>query len=86
MPSSSQNGILGAILNFLFPGLGYWYLGYRKVFGIHPILFLIAVWVVEMVIVFYVSSLVPFFISLFLACDAYLKSTGNAAWVSVARN
>lgn len=85
MPSSSQNGVLSAILNFLFPGLGYWYLGYRKVFGIHPILFLIAIWVAEAAMAVYISSLVPFFISLFLACDAYLKSTGNAAWVSVGR-
>jgi len=88
MPSPSENGVLGAILNFLLPGLGYWYLGYRKVFGIHPVLFLIVIWIVEGVTVFWISPLyaLAFFISLFLAYDAYLKAIGKPGWVRAEKN
>jgi hypothetical protein len=82
-----KSGILGAILNFLFPGLGYWYLGYRKVLGIHPVLFLIGVWIVEAVIVYLIPplSILSLFIALFVAIDAYVKAKGKPGWVNAQR-
>lgn len=84
----SQSGVLGAVLNFLFPGLGYWYLGYRKVLGIHPALFLIGIWIVEFIVAFLIPTLsfVPLLISLFVAYDAYVKATGKPGWINAERN
>jgi hypothetical protein len=81
---TSKNGILSAVLNFLFPGLGYWYLGYRKVLGVHPILFLIGIWIVETVLVVLISVfyILPLLISLFLAYDAYVKAKGKPGWIN----
>jgi hypothetical protein len=82
---TSKSGVLGAILNFLFPGLGYWYLGYRKVLGLHPLLFLIGIWIVEVVILYLIGTLsfvVSLLISFFVAYDAYVKAKGKAGWVS----
>jgi hypothetical protein len=84
---ASKSGVLGAILNFFFPGLGYWYLGYRKVLGIHPVLFLIMIWIVEAVIAFFITSLgiLSLLISLFVAYDAYVKAKGKPGWVNAER-
>lgn len=84
---TSKSGVLGAILNFLFPGLGYWYLGYRKVLGIHPALFLIWIWVAEALISYLISilSFLSLLISLFVAYDAYVKATGKPGWVRTER-
>ena len=84
---TSKSGVLGAILNFFLPGLGYWYLGYRKVLGIHPVLFLIMIWIVEAVIAFFISSLgiLSLLISLFVAYDVYVKAKGKTGWVSAER-
>ena len=80
--------VLSAVLNFLLPGLGYWYLGFQKVMGVHPIIFLVLVWIVEAVITFVIPSLefLSLIISIFLACDAYMKATGKPGWVNVKRN
>jgi hypothetical protein len=84
---TSKSGVLGAILNFLFPGLGYWYLGYRKVLGIHPVLFLIGIWIVEAVIFYMIPilSLLSLLISLFVAYDAYVKAKGKPGCVDAER-
>lgn len=84
---TSKNGILGALLNFFFPGLGYWYLGYRKVLGIHPALFLIIIWIFEAAIAFYITTLgiLSLLISIFVAYDAYVKAKGKPGWVSAER-
>ena len=79
--------VLSAILNFFFPGLGYWYLGYRKVLGIHPILFLIGIWIVEVVLFYLIPtlSILSLLISLFTAYDAYVKAKGKPGWVNTER-
>jgi hypothetical protein len=84
---TSKSGVLGAILNFFFPGLGYWYLGYKKVIGIHPVLFLIVIWIVEAAISFLIPPVffLSWLISLFVAYDAYVKSKGQSGWVRVER-
>lgn len=81
---TSKNGILSAVLNFLFPGLGYWYLGYRRILGIHPVLFLIGIWIVEAVIFYLIPtlSLLCLLIALFVAYDAYVKAKGKPGWIN----
>jgi hypothetical protein len=81
---TNKSGVLGAVLNFLFPGLGYWYLGYRKVLGIHPVLFLIGIWIVEVVIFYLIPtlSLLSLLISLVVAYDAYVKAKGKPGWIN----
>jgi len=84
---SAKSGGLGAILNFFFPGVGYWYLGYRKVVGLHPILFLIVIWVVEAILGFlslFLTS-ISLLICIFLAYDAYVKAQGKPGWIKAER-
>jgi hypothetical protein len=82
-----KNAILATILNFLFPGIGYWYWGYRKVATISPVLLFIAVAVVEYIIWNYLpySTLISLLISAFFAYDLYVKTTGQRGWIEATK-
>jgi len=86
-PTGQKNAVLAAILNFLFPGIGYWYWGYRKVLTIPPILLFVLVIVVEYVIwwfTFY-AGIIPLLISVFFAYDLWVKTTGQPGWIEATR-
>ena len=79
--------MLAAILNFLLPGIGYWYWGYQRVLTIPPILLFVIVLVVEYVIwnlIFFAGTLV-FLINVFLAYDLWVKTTGQRGWIEATR-
>lgn len=61
----SKNPAIAAVLNFLFPGLGYWYVGIKKVFGLDSIIFL----VIYLAASFIISWIIPFTWIIFLALD-----------------
>ena len=82
-----KNAILATLLNFLFPGIGYWYWGYRKVATISPVLLFVAVVVVEFIIWNYLaySGLIGLLISGFFAYDLYVKTTGQRGWIEATK-
>jgi hypothetical protein len=82
-----KNPTIAALLNFFFPGIGYWYWGYRKVATIPPILLFIVVIIVEAVLwnfLFY-AGIISLAIDAFFAYDLYVKTTGQPGWVEANR-
>ena len=75
--------MIAAILNFFFPGIGYWYWGFRKVVTVHPLLLFIGVVVAEFLIWIFVSyaGIISFAINVFFAYDLYVKTTGQRGWI-----
>lgn len=82
-PPGQKNPTLAAILNFFFPGLGYWYWGYRKVASIPPVLLFIGVLIVDFVINYFLlyAGFITFAIAVFFAYDLYVKTTGQRGWI-----
>jgi len=86
-PAGQKNAMLAAILNFLLPGIGYWYWGYQKVLTIPPILLFVIVLVVEYVIwnLIFFAGILVFLINVFLAYDLWVKTTGQRGWIEATR-
>jgi hypothetical protein len=86
-PSGEKNAVLAAILNFLFPGIGYWYWGYRKVVTLPPVLLFILVIVVEYVIWYFLlyAGIILLLINVFFAYDLWVKTTGQRGWIEATR-
>ena len=61
----------------LFIGLGYLYLGYRKVLGLPPILFVLVVLIIDILLGIFTFGLIPLIIALFMAYDGYVKADGQ---------
>ena len=84
-PSVSQGNkkdpIIAGFLN-LFIGLGYLYLGYRKVFGLPTILFVIVLFLIDIVVGIFSFGLVPLILALLLAYDGYIKARGEKGYVN----
>ena len=82
-PPGKKSPLIAAILNFFFPGIGYWYWGFRKVATVHPLLLFIGVVVAEFLIWTFVSyaGIISFAINVFFAYDLYVKMTGQRGWI-----
>jgi len=82
-----RNVVLAVLLNFFFPGIGYWYWGYKKVLGIHPVLLFIG-WII---VTYFANYLVfglglPFLaLDLFLTYDLYVKTEGKPGWLEASK-
>ena len=76
-----KNKWVAAILN-LFIGIGYLYLGYKKVFGIPTILFVFLVLIIDVVIGIFTFGIVSFLLALVLAYDGYVKAKGEKGYIS----
>lgn len=72
-----KNAIVAALLSFFLFGVGYLYLGYRKVLGIQTILFVILVLIVYIILGFFTFGLLEFIIGIILAYDSYVKAKGQ---------
>jgi hypothetical protein len=79
--SYRKSPLLAAILN-LFIGIGYLYLGYKKVFGIPTILFVFVVLVIDVVIGVFTFGIVSLLLALVLAYDGYVKAKGSKGYIS----
>ncbi|MDA4113979.1 MAG: hypothetical protein OK474_08030 [Thaumarchaeota archaeon] len=75
-----KNPWVAAILNLIF-GIGYLYLGYKKVLGIPTIAFVFVILVVDIVIGFFTFGLISFIIAIVLAYDGYLKANGGKGYI-----
>jgi len=83
-PSAPQGNrkdpVIAGFLN-LFIGLGYLYLGYRRVFGLPTILFVIVVLLINVVTGIFTLGLVPLILAILLAYDGYVKARGEKGYV-----
>src|SRR5580658_4719117 len=71
LPAVGRKNIwVAAILNLFF-GIGYLYLGYKKVLGMPTILFVIVIFLVDVIIGVFTFGIVSFLIAVFLAYDGY---------------
>jgi len=71
---------IAAVLNLLF-GLGYWYLGYRTVFGVPTTVFVILALIVYIVVAVFTAGIVSVLIALLLAYDGYRKANGQKGFI-----
>jgi uncharacterized membrane protein YvbJ len=75
-----KDPIVAGILN-LFIGLGYLYLGYKKVFGLPTILFVVVLLIVDVFLGIFTFGLIPLIIAILLAYDGYVKAKGEKGFV-----
>lgn len=82
-PRGQKNPMIAAVLNFFFPGIGYWYWGYRKVATVPPLMLFIGVIIVEFLISYFMvfAGIIILAINVFLAYDLYVKTTGQRGWI-----
>lgn len=79
--STGKSPIVAAILNLFF-GVGYLYLGYKKILGLQTIVFVILALIVYAVIGFFTIGLVELLIAVILAIDGYQKGQGQKGFIS----
>jgi len=82
-PSSVErkSPIIAAILNFFLFGIGYLYLGYKKVLGIQTILFVVIVFIAYVIIGAFTFGLLELVIGIILAYDGYVKAKGERGYL-----
>jgi len=76
-----KDPIIAGLLN-LFIGLGYLYLGYRKVFGLPTILFVIVYFFIDIFLGIFTLGLVPLILAILVAYDGYVKARGEKGYIS----
>ena len=79
-----KNGIVAAILN-LFWGIGYLYLGYKKVIGIPAFAFVILMIIVYVILGIFTVGIIPLIIAIVLAIDGYQKANGQKGFIGAER-
>lgn len=76
-----KDPIVAGILN-LFIGLGYLYLGYRKVLGLPTILFVFVLLIVDVLLGIFTFGLVPLILTVLVAYDGYIKAKGEKGYLN----
>lgn len=75
-----KSAAVAAILN-LFWGIGYLYLGYKKVLGLPTVAFVIVALVVYIVLGIFTIGLLTLLAAILLAVDGYQKAKGKAGFI-----
>jgi uncharacterized membrane protein YvbJ len=83
-PPQSKNALVAAFLN-LFWGIGYLYLGYKKVLGIPSVLFVILMLIVYFVLAIFTIGIGTLILAIILAIDGYQKAKGGSGFVGAQR-
>ena len=85
VPSSNQyagkSPIVAAVLNLFF-GLGYLYLGTKKVLGLSTIAFVLLALVLDIVLGFFTFGIVSFVFAILLAVDGWQKANGAKGFIN----
>jgi uncharacterized membrane protein len=76
-----KDPIIAGFLN-LFIGLGYLYLGYRKVLGLPTILLVIVLFLVDVLLAIFTFGLFPLIQGIILAYDGYVKAKGEKGYIN----
>jgi uncharacterized membrane protein YvbJ len=77
---SKKNPIVAAVLNFFF-GVGYLYLGYKKVLGLPAILFVVVALLIFIVLGTFTAGLLPLVLAIVMAYDGYVKANGEKGYI-----
>ena len=77
---SAKSPIIAAVLNLFF-GVGYLYLGYKKVLGIQTILFVIIMFILFAVIGTFTLGLLELLLAEILAIDGNQKGQGQKGFI-----
>jgi hypothetical protein len=80
-PVQRKSPIIAAILNFIFFGVGYLYLGYKKVLGLPTILFVVIVFIVYIVVGAFTLGLLELVVGIVLGYDGYVKAKGERGFI-----
>lgn len=75
-----KNATVAAVLNLFF-GLGYWYLGYRKVLSVPTTVFVVVALIVYIVVSLFTAGIVTLLLAILLAIDGYQKGEGKRGFV-----
>jgi hypothetical protein len=85
MPSSGpvqgKSALVAAVLNLFF-GLGYLYLGYKKVLGVSAIVFVVLALVIYLIVGVFTLGIVSFIFAILLAVDGWQKGSGQKGFIS----
>ncbi|MGH9918423.1 MAG: hypothetical protein ACRD6W_06100 [Nitrososphaerales archaeon] len=85
MPSSNQyagkSAVVAAVLNLFF-GLGYLYLGTKKVLGLSTIVFVVLALVLEIILGIFTIGILSFVFAILLAVDGWQKGNGGKGFIS----
>jgi hypothetical protein len=76
-----KDPIIAGFLN-LFIGLGYLYLGHKKVLGLPTLLFVLIVLVIDILVGVFTLGLVPLVLAILLAYDGYVKAKGEKGYIN----
>ncbi|MDA4123613.1 MAG: hypothetical protein OK456_10580 [Thaumarchaeota archaeon] len=85
MPSTNQyagkSPVIAAVLNLFF-GLGYLYLGTKKVLGLSTILFIIVALILQILLGIFTVGILSFVFAVLLAVDGWQKAKGSKGFIS----
>ncbi|HVB95769.1 MAG TPA: zinc-ribbon domain-containing protein [Nitrososphaerales archaeon] len=76
-----KNAVVAAVLNFFF-GLGYLYLGYKKVLGVQTIVFVVLALVIYFILGIFTLGILPFILAIVLAVDGWQKGSGQKGFIN----
>jgi hypothetical protein len=78
---SRKSPLVAGFLNLFF-GIGYLYLGYKKVLGLPALLFVLVALVIFILLGTYTVGLLSFVLAILLAYDGYVKANGEKGYIS----
>lgn len=85
MPSQGsaqgKSALVAAVLNLFF-GLGYLYLGYKKVLGVPAIVFVVLALVIYFIVGLFTIGIVTFIFAILLFVDGWQKGSGQKGFIS----
>jgi len=79
--TTAKSPIVAAVLNLFF-GLGYWYLGYKKVLGIPTFGFVVALLILYFLVGFFTAGILSLIVAVVLAVDGYQKGQGQKGFIT----
>ena len=79
--SQGKNPWIAAILN-LFWGIGYVYLGLKKVLGVPTIVFVILALILDIILGIFTAGIASLLFAILLAVDGWQKANGGKGYVS----
>jgi len=79
--ASRKSPWIAAFLNLFF-GLGYFYLGTKKVLGVPTIAFVILALLIFIILGIFTAGIVSFIFAILLAVDGWQKANGGKGFVS----
>ncbi len=83
MPSGTgqrKNPYIAAFLNLIF-GLGYVYLGTKKVLGVQTFLFVFMALVLDIILGIFTAGIASFLFAILLAVDGWQKANGGKGFI-----